>query len=399
MDARSQTEYGTLRSYGRGGWQWSSGDYQVGGSAGASSGTSTATATGAAIGSSSTTYFDRAFIQIAGFTFGKTQSFYDFFNAGVYSNQTPYLWMDTGGSGTPVAAYTAQFGNGMSATIAAEDYSEQALPIVNTTATGVSLVGTDVGANHGVDGLPDIVANLRVDQSWGSAQIMGALHDDRAGYYTGSTATSFSNPADVWGYALGAGIKINLPQLGKGDVFSAAANYCHGASRYCSNPNGGIRGAGGLYAITDGSTLGFANLADAYYAGTNGGANNTGLELPNAWNVAAGIAHHWDAKWQTSLYGGYLKYEANSTAVNAICVANGMTSGCKDWSAWQVGSRTLWNPVANLDVSVDIMYHKVNGEYQGFPGANPVGNGVSAVTYGDVGTWSGIFRVQRNFYP
>ena len=138
MDARSQTEYGTLRSYGRGGWQWSSGDYQVGGSAGASSGASTATATGAAIGSSSTTYFDRAFIQIAGFTFGKTQSFYDFFNAGDYSNQTPYLWMDTGGSGTPVAAYTAQFGNGMSATIAAEDYSEQALPIVSTTATGAS---------------------------------------------------------------------------------------------------------------------------------------------------------------------------------------------------------------------------------------------------------------------
>ena len=30
---------------------------------------------------------------------------------------------------------------------------------------------------------PDIVANLRVDQAWGSAQIMGALHDVNATYY------------------------------------------------------------------------------------------------------------------------------------------------------------------------------------------------------------------------
>ena len=121
FDVRSQTEYGTLRSYGRGGWQWSTGDYQTGGSQGASTGVA-AGWTGNAIGSSSSsTYFDRAFVQFAGFTFGKTQSFYDFFNTGAYSNQTSWLWMDTGGSGTPVFAYTAQFGNGLSATISAED--------------------------------------------------------------------------------------------------------------------------------------------------------------------------------------------------------------------------------------------------------------------------------------
>lgn len=30
---------------------------------------------------------------------------------------------------------------------------------------------------------PDVVANLRVDQAWGSAQIMGALHQVNATYY------------------------------------------------------------------------------------------------------------------------------------------------------------------------------------------------------------------------
>ena len=33
---------------------------------------------------------------------------------------------------------------------------------------------------------PDVVANLRVDQAWGSAQIMGALHDVNATYYSGA---------------------------------------------------------------------------------------------------------------------------------------------------------------------------------------------------------------------
>ena len=30
---------------------------------------------------------------------------------------------------------------------------------------------------------PDIVGNLRVDQAWGSAQIMGAAHEVNAVYY------------------------------------------------------------------------------------------------------------------------------------------------------------------------------------------------------------------------
>ena len=35
----------------------------------------------------------------------------------------------------------------------------------------------------GAASLPDIVGNLRIDQAWGSAQVMGAVHDVSAGYY------------------------------------------------------------------------------------------------------------------------------------------------------------------------------------------------------------------------
>ncbi len=66
---------------------------------------------------------NRAFIQFAGFTFGVTQSFYD-----EYSQPATSFFggminpaSDTGDGGKFVAgAYTAQFGNGLSATLSLE---------------------------------------------------------------------------------------------------------------------------------------------------------------------------------------------------------------------------------------------------------------------------------------
>ncbi len=61
-----------------------------------------------------------AFIQFAGFTAGKTASFFDF-DLQPYSNQTNFWGSNHGGGGIEVFAYTAQFGNGLSASIAAEN--------------------------------------------------------------------------------------------------------------------------------------------------------------------------------------------------------------------------------------------------------------------------------------
>ncbi|MGB7259645.1 MAG: porin, partial [Pseudolabrys sp.] len=209
-----------------------------------------------------------------------------------------------------------------------------------------------------------------------------------------------------WGWAVGGGVTINLPMLGKGDLFSVAGNYCEGASRYCSNPAGGVRGSGALYGERDGGTYGQGGLVDAFYNDVAG--TRSGLQLPKVWNVEAGIAHHWNAQWQTSLYGGYINYQASSNAVDTLgCAGNfggslggvAQANGCLDWSAWQIGSRTLWNPVHNLDVSLDVLYHKVNGALQGATRAGTTGTGNAALTYGDVGEFAGIFRVQRNFWP
>src|SRR5204863_4535533 len=110
---------------------------------------------------------NRAFIQWAGFTFGLAQSFYDFYSTPATSYWGSFPSSDTGDGGWMVAGYTAQFGNGLSATLAAE--------MRRTTAIAVSAVGsgaTLTGAYGGFQA-PDVVANLRVDQAWGSAQLMG----------------------------------------------------------------------------------------------------------------------------------------------------------------------------------------------------------------------------------
>ena len=99
-DARNQTEYGTVRGY-----------IAVGLSENEHGGDVTASNNFSA---------NRAFIQWAGFTFGRAQSFFDF-----YSNPATSYWgafpgSDTGDGGWFVMGYTAQFGNGLSGTIAVE---------------------------------------------------------------------------------------------------------------------------------------------------------------------------------------------------------------------------------------------------------------------------------------
>ncbi len=39
-----------------------------------------------------------------------------------------------------------------------------------------------------------------------------------------------------------------------------------------------------------------------------------------------------------------------------------------NWSYWQIGSKTVWTPVPNLDLSVEVMYNKLEGAFGGLTG-------------------------------
>ena len=158
------------------------------------------------------------FIQFAGFTFGKSASAYATPWHGYPGNNNSFLM---GGHDTVTGVnniqYTAQFGNGVSATIGLDDptvfnrtsvlnlgvAATPAAPVFN--AAGIQ--ATAAGANsYGGTHAPDIVGNIRVDQAWGLFQISGAAHLVNASYNvvgTGGVPNGLSevsgHPDDKWG--------------------------------------------------------------------------------------------------------------------------------------------------------------------------------------------------------
>ena len=108
----------------------------------------------------------------------------------------------------------------------------------NNTGTGVF---PSAGA-YGGEQAPDVVANLRVDQTWGSAQAMVALHEVNATYYSSAAGANgipgTGHASDQWGFAAGGGLRLNFPMVAQGDYFQTQVNYAQGALRYLFNtPN------------------------------------------------------------------------------------------------------------------------------------------------------------------
>jgi hypothetical protein len=426
FDVREQTPYGTLRAYIAGGWQYTTNDSPTLSLAGAAVGT----AGGAASPSNSpnsNTYLLRAFIQWGGFTFGKTASFYDFFNTSKYSHQTNFLYQDYAGVGVFTYAYTQQLGNGTAWSIALQDNTNFAHPVLDVGAAAdapfnVAATGpTNSGFTNAGFLVPDIVTSLRVDQVWGGAQIAAILHDNRSNAYLtpgGGIIDTTGHPNDKWGWAISGGVELNLANWGwaKGDTFAVQSQYCVGDSESCVN-NSGARVADLFWGRRRGGNIGLAWVDDAFFANT-AASPHTDLQLPTAWNIWAAVQHYWMPELRTSLYGGYLEFKANSSAVDAnVCAplhAGGTNaagtifgssavsaSGCTDWAAWAIGSRTIWNPVRNLDIGVDVLYSALTKS--AFSGATlfftPAQAPTERLTAGSSSIVAGIVRVQYNFYP
>jgi len=448
VDAREQTAYGTLRAYLAAGWQYSTDDAPTVTLPGTQATGTTAragfgvTSTFAGSSNNGNLYFLRAFIQWGGWTFGKTASFYDFFNTSKYTLQTNFLYQDFGAQiGINTWGYTQQLGNGLAFTIAAQDPSPYEHPLVDVAPPGafatsstttanvfnIAAASSNNNANAGTL-VPDIVASIRMDQAWGGVQVAGIAHDNRALYYSNTfngVISGSDHPDDKWGWAAMAGLELNLdrflPWFGKGDSFSVQGQYCVGASLDCYY-NSGTRLSDVAWSLINVNKIGLGWVDDGYFANSPA-TGRTELQLSTNWNVIAAIQHFWWPELRTSLYGGYADYKANSSAVDTeVCQAlnnhtflannhTGITllngsqvsnTGCADWAAWSAGSRTLWNPVKNLDIGVDVLYTQMaKTAFGGAIFAFSPGGGAATqtLTAADTHIWSGIVRVQYNFLP
>src|SRR5215467_474177 len=226
VDLRTQTEYGTLRSYMDVGAQWST------------PGTSAADNNGTA---ADTLYVSRGFIQFAGFTAGRIRSFFDVNSLLTYTYSVLRISGDTSHTdGIYGLAYTAQFGNGITASISFEDNGLTANGRGHLTSN-LSMPSFGLGSqsfdNKGPQA-PDVVGNLRIDQAWGYAQVSAALHDASGGYYGVVNSTVNGHPSDKWIFAVNSEFTLNNRLIYKGNKFGLQTYYAQSTTGNCKRAIG-----------------------------------------------------------------------------------------------------------------------------------------------------------------
>ncbi len=393
-DTRTATEYGVVRTYANIQFDFLQGRENIAGGF---------------------TEVDYAFIQFAGFTFGKAVSQFD----PQWALSKPYISSgfnagSNNATGIPQLAYTASFGNGVSATISLENASPYrnaglynnavalAAPFGGagavTSGYGTSsntFAGNSYGGNH----IPDVVANLRLDQAWGTLHFAGAMHTITPGYYTGTV----NHPDDSYGFAVTGGVEFkNLP-TGAGDTLKLEATYGKGAAKYVFGGTTDIIG-GGRYAKADGNTMGFGYVLDGVFG--PGGQ----VQQSEAWQVSAFYEHYWNPAWRTSVFGNYshISYGDEGNALLFSSLSAGRTSntgfltpgttGNFDLGLTQIGTRTAWTPVRNLTLSAQFTYSRLeqnlNGGWSGAVPGRPAG---TVLTLQNQNHYNGSVQILRSF--
>jgi hypothetical protein len=501
IDTRTQTEYGVVRTFGQADFTFATeGVTNSVGEAGGS--LNTAGLNGVALNNTvGNGYFSAEFlfIQFAGFTFGKSASAYNTPWHGFPGNNTSYL---VGGYDTVTGVnniqYTAQFGNGVSATIGLDDNSASAynrtimqnVVLANTAGitnvTNAAAVGsggtaasfqlaspnvlggsvagygamssncTYLGCGYSGAIAPDIVGNVKVDQAWGLFQISGALHDNTPSYWANSNIPSGSqflgqgnqqsiqtlgHPDSKWGGAINVALQVkNLP-TGAGDDIKVEGSWADGATKYIagtaaqvgnaiyiygnSSPAPLAGGAASAGAVGGKTALGI--ITDSIYGGF-GTPLQAGVQLTQGWGFRGAFNHNWDPYWSTSLFGAIAQVNYNDTAKALWCAGyagltptggalpGGLTPGnigapvkavsadykCDPgFTVSQIGLVTRWTPVKNLTFSGEVLYAYLKTNMQGSANFAPSSAfplyGVATYQYGNLGTASVNFRVQRNF--
>jgi hypothetical protein len=423
IDTRTATEYGVVRTFGQADFQFDT----------LGSSTYNPTALASNLGNNTSgilmtpgggyTAVEYIFLQFAGFTFGKSSSAYSTPWNGYPGNNSSFL---IGGNDTVTGVnniqYTAQFGNGVSASIGLDDPSAFNRTAVYNLSTPLSAVGVGSNAYGGVN-MPDVVGNIKIDQAWGLFQLSGALHEVDGSYNTlagatltpadlvASTAASqlSGHPDTKYGGSVMAAINIKNIPTGPGDDIKFDATWAKGdtknvISTSASSPSflmvGGTRGQFGAN-----QSIAFGATTDGVYTPVAAGGDGS-LHLTTAYGVRGAFNHNWDPYWSSSLFGGmgWVRYDASAaanycTAYGAVVAGQGATYNCNpNYTISMLGAITRWTPVKNLTFSAEAIWTHLTTGFTGFATFG-AGAPTPATTYSFAAqdTVSFNVRAQRNF--
>ena len=414
IDTRTATEYGVVRTYFDAVFTWTSDSYAANGAGGTvysglGSGAATVSApnnanSGAVAAGTVGVYY--AFIQFAGFTIGKSVSqFAAPWTAYPGNNYDALVGGINTTNGVNQFTYTAQFGNGVSLALSAQDQVAYTQAGVNNLGAGGAYGASDYAGTI----TPDFIAALKVDQAWGIFQASIAAHDNHAAYYGATEVTG--HPDDKWGWAGALALSIKNIPTGPGDTINIQGVYTDGATRYnIQDLAGGISSAviyGGSNLPGAYGSVGFGTAPDTVF-GPGGQQQSI-----KTWGFRGAYTHNWDPYWNTSLYGAYAAVMYNDTAKSLICGVGGVggtfraafaggagvTSCNPDYNIGQLGLITRWTPVKNLTFSADVTYVHLDQKYAGTitTSAGAIGKPVATYELKNQDTVQMLFRAQRNW--
>lgn len=234
-------------------------------------------------------------------TVGHTDSFFDFYSSDDYGTR---IDIDDNTTEQTLFAYTLNGPSGLTGSISIED----------PDSAGRRLDGAD--DYEGLE-LPDAVGRIKVEQEWGSAQIMGVarhIHD-----------TDGPGGGDGFGWAAAGGFSVNLP-VGHDSTFGTEVGYADGALAYITTDPGGV----GDFSGPDGSDTNQAFMA-------RGGFLVGFTDTVSAW-----------------LDGSFTHAEA------------GKVDDSYDY--WAVVAGAAWQPTPMLSMGPEIGYNNIDGDDPGEDG-------------------------------
>ncbi len=320
FDARSDTEWGTLRSYIRLQGSWSaiapvSGPDGLLTRAGVTNGV-----TSGITGADGPAVVDHAYIELGGLRMGYTESAWAQTQGGGASNWGAHSWggMYYGYQQRNLVAYTFQGGNGFFGTLSLED-----------------------DGTAGDEFAPDVVVKIGVNQGWGSIWAKIGYDDERLAVSSPTAPPSIVGLlGDGWGAAIGA--QINVP----------------------NSPGSSLRIIG--Y---------YADSSNAYNVGGPGIAGGTipvlGFPAPGRIAIIGGYEYSILASYEHA-------FSSTLSASVAFQYFNdsyyGFTYTKSGFDAWGAELSVVWFPVTNFEIRAEIHYDDVGSSYhRNFPGVNPDG--------------------------
>ncbi|OCC04628.1 hypothetical protein BA190_13115 [Labrys sp. WJW] len=338
FDARTQTEYGLLRSF----FQLRANSRPIPSNWNVNSDTS-----------GNTFSIKYAYLQFGGLTAGYAHSYFGFYDFeygntvwGAYYAQSNVV---------NLLAYTADFGGGFSATLSIEDGRDHRQNAFR--------------AMQGGQQVPDVVGQVRFKQDWGSIAVQAAAHQYRSataldanGVPVLPTNANYIPRENKWGYAVGASLLLNIPALDKGHLV-IEGQYADGALDYLGISSTKLKG-------------------QDYFINSNGG-----FDGGKGWSVTAELGGNFTPQWGFNLVGGYI-----DTTYDKFSALGG-DLGAKEYSL--TGNLT-YTIVKGLTVTGEVTYtHQDIDNTVWTTGTAP--NTVSRVADAKSNFWTGGVRIKRTF--